>query len=615
MTLPLFDRAPLDVSAKLPPALRPYQQRALIELRARILFGKRRLLAVAPTASGKMVLVAAITRMATVPMIFVAHRMELIDQCADQLGRFGLTNVGIIRADDHRTNPDASIQVCSIQSLARREKPFANLVATAERPYPQLIFIDEAHRAASESYRKLLDHYPMAVVIGLTATPVRLDGRALGDFFEDMVQLATYGELLKRPDWLVAPDVFSTESIDLSLVHTTIGDYDTGELAQVMHTDRLEGRVVEHWLQRAHLHPVFDKNGARVHMAMAPGERRRTIVFAVNIAHSVSLADRFEKAGVRVAHLDGETPENERRAILSDLGAGRLELVCNCNVAVEGIDVPEVKCIVSARPTQSITMWRQQVGREMRPWNSVSPLLLDHGGNFDRLGCPFEDLHWSLTTRPSRGSGQPPMKLCKACFAYVECGCTLCPFCGYQFTVADRKTPSETSAQLVERGTDPEALKLDFFNRQVVVARSRGFKPGYPSALYKERYGTWPPWEWSERVKLEFGTDLSWQDAAARRAKKKVTREAQEAAEKAAMDNEQAMAKVRQQFQFRTELGVSETEYMQSEHKMQSGHMEIGAQMPSEPIDVGAQNQQLSAIDEEDSFSDWLDEQGITTKP
>lgn len=628
MTLPLFDRAPLDAAAKPPPTMRTYQSRGIIELRARILFGMRRILAIAPTGAGKMVLVAAITRMATVPMIFVAHRMELIDQCAEQLARFGLTNIGVIRADDERYNPSASVQVCSIQTLSRRPNslPFVDLKATAERPYPVIIFIDEAHRAASESYLNLLDKYPMAIVIGLTATPVRLDGRALGDLFEDMVQIATYTELLKRPDWLVAPDAFSSEPIDLSAVHIVGSDYDNDELASVMHTDRLEGKVVEHWIQRTHQHPVF-QNGVRIPRQFTEGERRRTLVFAVNVSHSMSLAARFEKelGPGKVAHLDGNTPENERKAMIRDLGAGKLQVVCNCNVAVEGVDVPEVKCVVSARPTQSLTMWRQQVGREMRPWNNVVPLLLDHGGNWDRLFCPWEDFHWSLTSRPSRMASKAPMKLCKGCYAYVENGRVTCPFCGYEFTAADSRIPTETSAQLVERISEPDALRLDFFNRQLIVAKTKGFKAGYASALYKERYGEWPPDQWSERAKLEFASDTRWQDAAARRAERKARRDAQDAAEKAALeapsnaapappeqpapapkDNE-AMARVREQFKYRTELGVSETEYrreMSGPDQEQAD--ELTRQLEGTVSAIG--------VSDGESFSDWLNDQGITSE-
>jgi DNA repair protein RadD len=568
LTLPLFS---VDAQGNLLPtptladekpstSLRPYQQRAISNLRVQIVLGKKRVLCVGATAIGKTVIIAAIIRTSTIPCLFIAHRMEILDQCAAQLARAGITNIGVIRGNDDRYNPSASVQVGSIQTLSRRDKPFVG--------YPVIIIIDEAHRASSDSYRNLLSFYPDAIVIGFTATPTRLDGKPLGgDLFEQLLLITTYSEMLKRPDWLVAPDVYAAPvKVDLSQVRIAGSDFDDEQLATVMHTDRLEGDLVEHYLRLGHMHPVFTDKGERVHAKLREGERRRGFVFCVNIEHSMSVAAKFEAAGVRAAHLDGETPEHLRRAMLKDLASGAIEIVTNCNVALEGVDVPEAKFVGHARPTQSITLWRQSCGRSMRPWNNVIPLLLDHAGNFDRLGCPFEDLHWSLTSKPVRASSRPPMKVCKACFAYVEAGCVLCPYCGYEFTAEDntRALPAETSAQLQQRQTEPDALKRDFFERQLTIARSKGFKPGFAAALYKERYGVWPSRELSDRARAEFASDEGWQASLHRRLERKAKLEQQ------AKREEQEIYKLRQ-------------------------------------------DQALDAIDApEETFSDWLNEQGIS---
>ena len=589
MTLPLFDAPALMQDGKLPKTLRPYQSRAIIEVRAKVLMGVKRVLCVAPTGAGKLVCAASIIKSATLPVLFVAHRKEILDQAANQLAHQGITHVGVIRGNDARYDPSASVQVGSIATLARRDRPFLGR--------PIIIIADEAHRCASDSWAGLLAAYPDAIVIGFTATPCRLDGRPLGgDLFQELVQIATYAELLKRPDWLVAPDVFAgSEKIDVSGVRRSGADFDEGQLGDVMHVDRLEGDIIEHWLARAHMHPVFTREGMRVPVKLVESERRRTVVFAVNVEHSLSIAERFEKAGVRVAHLDGNTPENHREAIFRDLASGQLEVVTNCLVAVEGLDIPEIKCVVHARPTQSMTVWRQCCGREMRPWNNVTPLLLDHAGNFDRLGCPFEDLIWSLKDKPKRHGGQPPMRKCPSCGGYVELSKLVCPHCGADLPRKERSL-AESPKELEQRSTEPEALKWAFFWRQVVTAKSKGFKPGFASAIYKDRYGQWPPRHWSDKIKSDFATDGLWQDLLARRLQRKADREAQERREERAMSE------------------AMEREEPSPEEMALEKSVEI---MNAPDTTTDAQDSAFApfAVDDEGSgespFGDWLKEQGI----
>ena len=590
MTLPLFD-SPALMQGAVPKTLRPYQARGIRDVRALVLMGKKRILCVAPTGAGKMFVIANIIKSATLLVLFVAHRKEIIDQCAKQLAGQGITNVGVIRASDARYNPSASVQVASIATLARRDKPFVGKQV--------IIIIDEAHRAASDSYAELLSHYPDAIVLGFTATPVRLDGRPLGgDLFEELVQLATYSGLLKNPDWLVAPDIFAgSERADLSRVRKSGHDFDERQLGDVMRDSRLEGDVVRTWLARAHMHPVFDK-GQRMPVRLVEGERRRTILFAVDVDHSLSLAERFEKAGVRAAHLDGSTPEDQRESIFRDLASGRLEVVCNCLVAVEGLDIPEVKCISHARPTQSVTLWRQTVGREMRPWCGVVPLLLDHAGNFDRLGCPFEDVVWSLKDRPKRAKGQEPMRKCPACGGYCGLSKTICPHCGADLPRAEAGSLAETDDELKQRQTEPEALKWAFFWRQVVTAKSKGFKPGFASALYKEHYGTWPPRHWSEKIKADFATDGLWQSLLERRLVRKAHREEQ------ARREEQAMSEATR--------AHNERDAAEEERASEVSEEQAVMERTIEAFDTSMDDRPLDDVPpDEGGFADWLEDEGI----
>lgn len=524
-SLPLFSTGPLATEQKPPPELRPYQQRAIRLLRAEVVSGTNRIGLVSPCGSGKMVIFAYIIRTATVPVLFVCHLKELINQCADQLAYQGITNVGVNRGDDERYNPSASVQLGSIQTLARRD-PLA--------VKPGIILIDEFHHSASASYQQLFELYPDAIFVGASASPTRLDGKPLGGtMFQKLLIVATYTELLKNPLWLVAPDIYGTNHLpDLSSVHTTMGDFQEEELSLVMDDKRLRGNAVEHWLRLAHRHPVFgpiinyDKRGRKkTELQRLPGQfidgpRRKTIVFETNIHNSLLTAEAFEKSGVRVAHLDGKTPADQRKAMLADLNSGKLEMITNCNILLEGFDAPSVKCIVHRRPTQSLVLWMQSTARAGRPWNggnvsadhpSVVPLILDHAGNYDRHYSPVEDRQWSLSHAPKRLSTSVAMKLCRSCFAYVPPAKIICPHCGTEFPKGQPKPVQQTDEELVMRNAEPEEMKRQYFSKMAALARSRGFKPGFASAKYLEYFGCWPPRAWSDGLKGVYEQDAEWQ--------------------------------------------------------------------------------------------------------
>jgi DNA repair protein RadD len=525
-TLPLFSREPLT-DAK-PTKLRKYQDEAIKKLRTLVRAGKKRILLVAPTGSGKMVLIACIVLTSSVPVLVVVDRKELIDQCVEQLRRMGITNVGVIRADDERTNPNATIQVASIQTISRRTKPDAGI-----------IIIDEAHISASDSYQTLLSNekYRDSIVLGFTATPIRLDGRPLGNTYEHMEVVATYAQLIKD-GFIVAPECWDggSNAPNLSSVRIIGGDYDEGALGEVMRDKNLVGGLVDHWLKLAHMYPKPDGT-----IGMVEGPRRRTIIYAVNIAHSKDVCDRFAAAGVRIAHLDGETKEGPREEILAALANGELEAVSNCNILLKGTDIPSAKCAVLARPTQSLVLARQSVGRILRPWHpgcplgclahpSQVPLVLDHAGIIAAHGYPHEDLHWELTAKARRMEKRERLKICKGCFAHVKSARSLCPYCGYMFVPEDDKEKmiEETQQQLVRRSTTPEDMKRAFYDSMVRLAKSRGWKPGAAAAKFKGHYGAWPAYAWSEETKASFACDPEWQAALEKRVAEKEKREAKE---------------------------------------------------------------------------------------
>lgn len=575
-TLPLFERP--AIGATVSPTLRPYQERAKRLLRMHIEQGKTRILCVAPTGSGKMVQVADIIRSSSLPTLFVAHRMELIDQCAEQLALVGITNIGVMRGADERSDPHASVQVASIQTLMRRDRPKAGL-----------ILIDEAHRSSSDSYvEHIFEAYPDSIIIGFTATPCRLNGTPLGDCYQVLEVVVTYGELLKHPEWLALPDLYSAPlAVDLSKIHAAHGDYDESELGAAMNKKELTGKLVEHYLRLGHLHPVFDKKtGMRAPGKFTEGDRRRGFLFATTIDHSLSVCEDFERAGVRIIHIDCKTSEDVRRAAVRDLFTGAIELISNCNVLLEGVDAPPAKCVVHARPTKSLTLWRQSTGRILRPWNSVVPLILDHAGNLLEHGPPHEDLNWSLTGRPHRRTSSPAMKICKVCFAYVEAHKLACPHCGAPFAPNEkgREDPRQNEQKLEQYNSDPDKIRRAFFDKKLAEARARGFKPGFPSAMFKDRYGRWPPYSWSQEAQVEFMKDPNWQANRQRAQERREQRERERAIEDTpgiTVDRHDEHARM-----------ISKEAWLEA----------VGAP------DIGPDP---DPVEDDETFGDWLDEQGV----
>jgi DNA repair protein RadD len=506
------------------PILRLYQQRGIGESRAHVLAGRKRVILCLPTGGGKTVLVCAIIYSARTnfngKILIVVHRLELIDQMVAQLAKWGITEVGVIRANDPRTNLLMPVQVASIQTLAQRNIAFV----------PDIVIVDECHRACAPSYTKyVFEMYPDAVHLGLTATPCRTDqkplGRKSGGPYDVIVQAATYEELTKD-GFISAARCFSVPERmkpNLSGVHTLAGDFNLEELEEVMIGDALVGGIYERWLE---FHAL-------------DGIARPTVIFATSVAHSIAIAQRFHEEGVKAAHLDGNTPEDLRAEILAKLRNGDLEVVSNCQILTEGWDQPSVKCVIIARPTKSMTLYKQ-MNRIGRPccecWHVpddhdkgactkcgcldmklIRPVFLDHGANLDRHGRPDEDVEWDIEGPPKRTSAGK-FKTCPKCFAYIPSNARECEHCGHSFVVVSiepPKLPREVPGMtLVERG--PVDEKRRYYDGCVRTARTRGFKWGFASAKYKEKYKEWPPKWWSDQTKADYERDLIWQTNLAR---------------------------------------------------------------------------------------------------
>lgn len=467
--------------------LRPYQLRALDGIRAEYRAGAKRVLLVLPTGGGKTTVAAEMIHSAVARgrrVTFIAHRKELIDQASARLGQFGVEH-GVIMADHPNWRPWLPVQVASIQTLrARRD-------STEIQP-PDLVVIDESHRAKADTYLGQLAQWPEAHVIGLTATPWRADGKGLGDLFEASVVASTPSELTEM-GFLVRADGFGFESADLSAVHVRGGDYDELELAEAMNVTKINGAIVEEWKRHA--------NGWL------------TVCFAVNIEHSKAIVEQFRQAGVKAEHLDGSMKKADREGILARLASGETTVVSNVGVLTEGWDCPQTACCILARPTKSVGLYLQMAGRVLRPHPSKTHARIhDHAGCLVQHGPPDEDRDYSLTAdlrrQRKKESGGEAVVNCPQCLRVCRVLDVRCPACGFQFE--QRHTPGgergkvktvegglvtleeirrRRQAELHERPVEERAAE---YKRLLAVAERKGYAAGWAAHKYRSTFGVWP---------------------------------------------------------------------------------------------------------------------------
>jgi len=466
------------------PELRAYQRDVIANFDARVSAGCRRIIAVAPTGAGKTVIGANIIKKyvdAYKDVLVLAHRREIITQTSAKLFANDISH-GIIQAG-FQGRPLERVQVASIQTLHRR----AIYSDKFELPRADLLVIDECHHSPARTYRKIIESYRNAIVLGLTATPCRGDGRGLGGIFEAIVECPQVPELIEL-GYLVKTRVYAPVDPDLRGIRTQAGDYVETQLAERMDRPKLVGDIVTHWHKY--------------------GERRKTVCFAVSVNHSIHIRDEFIKSGVRAEHIDGSTPKPERDATLSRLESGEVELVTNCMVLSEGWDMPEVGCCILARPTKKMGLYRQMIGRVLRPAEGKpDAIILDHSGAVYRHGFAEDRVEWTLDperraespTHSARGDyGASRLIECSQCGAIRVAG-EACPHCGFLPARPPRYVPFvDGELGLVDAKrrakidlTDP-SVRARWHAMLTHIGEERGYKPGWVAHKYKERFGTWP---------------------------------------------------------------------------------------------------------------------------
>lgn len=324
-------------------------------------------------------------------------------------------------------------------------------------------------------------------LVGATATPFRLDGKGLRSAGFNRIVVAAYTDDLCAEQTLHEPTVFAAPSIDLSGVKKTAGDYNLKALSAAVGGAKLNGRIVDTWQKKA--------------------AGKRTVAFAVDVAHAETIVAAFLEAGVPAELVSGETPKVERDGVLARLAAGITLVVVNCQVLTEGWDLPSCEVAIIARPTASLCLHIQQIGRVMRACEGKDgAIVLDHAGNYSRHGLVTDRLKYDLDGKVKKAGGEAPRKTCPECAKVVPAGVHVCPECGYEFPREDKTT--ESDAELLPVGhKDSQMERQRRWGRmladglRIVRFQSGAFAwdehntakaAAIAAGKYKARYGEWP---------------------------------------------------------------------------------------------------------------------------
>lgn len=439
--------------------LRPYQNEIIDRTRAAMLRGSRSLLIVSPTGSGKTALTAHMLSTASskgMPSLFVVHRRELVKQSIRTFTKVGVRH-GIIAAGFYPEKAPL-VQIASVQTLARRWQDYRK---------PALIVWDECHHVAAKGWSDIHKALPEAYHVGLTATPQRLDGRGLGAWFKEMIDGPQVAWLIEN-GFLSRYKMFAPPGISTVGMHTRYGDFVKSEMESAADRPTITGDAIKHYLKHA--------------------AGKRAVVFCVSVEHSKHVVEQFRSAGVEAAHVDGETNVDERDRSIARFESGQIKVLSNVELFGEGFDLPAIEVAILLRPTASLGLYLQQVGRALRPSpGKESAIILDHAGNCERHGLPDEERVWSLDGRGSGkgdGASAGSVKVCPKCFAAQFSGAPKCKLCGHVFEVNTAARQVENvDGELVE--VDAEALRRKRNEEQkgartedelVEIGKRRGYK-------------------------------------------------------------------------------------------------------------------------------------------
>ncbi|EOW0484561.1 DEAD/DEAH box helicase [Listeria monocytogenes] len=342
-------------------------------------------------------------------VLFLVHRKELIDQIQNTLEVSGVDM--------------KHVTLGMVQTIVRR---------LDHTPQPELIVIDESHHILANSYKKIIEYFHEARVIGFTATPVRINGGGLGDINDMLIEKVNVKWLIENqflaPYKYFAPEIVQTETLDIKRT----GEFDMTGLDDQFNKRMIWGDVIKHYQKLA--------------------DGQQAILYASSLYQSQKMAASFEQVGITAAHIDGKTPKAERDHIIQQFRNGEIKVLCNLDLIGEGFDVPDCSTVIMLRPTQSLSLYIQQSMRGMRYRPEKTSIIIDHVGNVSRFGLPDMERTWTL--EPKKGSNskkaEAPVKICPDCFMTVLSSNKQCEHCGHEFKVEVKPIQVDEAAELQE---------------------------------------------------------------------------------------------------------------------------------------------------------------------
>lgn len=438
-------------------SLRDYQDQAVGRVRGAFR-AHNKVLFVLPTGGGKTVIASYMAERASQKgrVYFICHRKELVEQTVRTFEGFGI-HAGVI-ATGFRPNLTAPVQVCMIDTLKGR---------LDRVPLPSLVIWDECHHIAAAGWARVAQHFEKSKHVGLTATPERLDGKGLRPWFPHMVLGPAVSDLIEAGH-LADYRLYMPSIPNMQGVKKSMGDFQKAAAAAVMDNNTVFGDVIKNYRRQA-----ADK---------------QAVAFCVSIEHSQHTAERFRQNGYMSIHVDGTMPQADRKAAIRSFRNGDIKILSNVDLFGEGFDVPGIEAAILLRPTQSLGLYLQQVGRALRPSPGKDrAILLDHAGNALRHGLPDDERAWDLDGKKARekkengDQGGPAARQCPNCF-HLHPPRPKCPSCHYVYPVAGRQI-DEIAGDLAE--VDPTELRRARMQEQaqtksidglVELARKRGYK-------------------------------------------------------------------------------------------------------------------------------------------
>ncbi len=440
--------------------LRPYQSELVTGIREQWAAGNRNVIAVMPCRSGKTVTFTSLSENDPNPSCAIVHRQELIGQISTTHARMGVPHniiapqpvinfciqQQIKEAGRSYYDPKAPAAVAGVDTLIRRFTPDQRWCKTVGR-----WVTDEAHHIRqSNKWGKATALFPNARGLGVTATPIRGDGKSLhadqGGAFHALVQGIGMRDLIDAGNIceyrVVAPEPSIAEA-ELKIGST--GDYTDKSMRDAAHKSQIVGDAVATYMQHT------------------PGQS--AIAFTVDVAQAEELAEKFRQAGVSAISLDGKTPDAERQVAMDRFARGEIKILTNCELFSEGLDLPGVDVCVMCRPTMSFGMFVQQFCRPLTPAvGKRFGVIIDHVGNVLRMaakyGMPDTPRRWQLWREEGqRKQKEPdaiPHKSCENCTLTFEATTMICPYCGHVHVPQDRGAPEQVAGILVEMS--PELL-------------------------------------------------------------------------------------------------------------------------------------------------------------